>query len=121
MNVMSARKQCTRAIEKGGELAEAKGMLAMKYILDLDGVRHGTRNKADLAVREKDLGLFSRALDPERWEFAMGVDFLLQSEEYRCMLLEQGPTRSDLRHPALTFCGLLDRVQNLAFINGPSA
>ena len=51
----------------------------------------------------------------------MGVDFLLQSEEYRCMLLERGRTRSDLRHPALTSCGLLDRVQNLAFINSPSA
>ena len=44
MNVMSAKKQCTRAIEEGGELAEEKGMLAMKYILDMDGVRHGTRN-----------------------------------------------------------------------------
>ena len=86
---MSAKKQCTRAIEEGGELAEEKGMLAMKYILDMDGVRHGTRNKADLAVREKDLGLCFRALDPERWEFAMGVDFLLQSDGHHRTILER--------------------------------
>jgi hypothetical protein len=113
------KKQCVRQLEDGGEHSDDKGML--KFILDLDGVRHSTRNKTDLAAREKDLGLCFRSMDPDRWEFAMGADCLLQPEDYRCMILEQGRTRSDLRHPAFTSCGLLDRIQSLAVANGSAA
>ena len=114
-----SKKQCVRQLEDGGEHSDEKGML--KFILDLDGMRHPTRNKTDLATREKDLGLCFRSMDPDRWEFAMGADCLLQPEDYRCMVLEQGRTRSDLRHPAFTSCGLLDRIQCLTVANGSAA
>lgn len=109
--VNQAKRVCNRSLEDGGELTESKGMF--KYIIDLEGVKHPTRNKTDLALREKELRFCFRALDAERWEFAMGSDFLLQTEEYRCMVAEQGRTRSDQRNSAFEACGLLDRVQGL--------
>ena len=63
----------TRLLEDVGELGESghdgpieKGMT--KYILDLDGCKHVTRNKSDIAQREKDLGYIFRTVDKERWE-----------------------------------------------------
>ncbi len=100
-----AKRVCNRSPEIGGELSE--------FIIDLEGVRHPTRNKSDLAIREKDLRFLFRALDTERWEFAMGADFLLQSEEYRCMITEQGRTRCDQRNSTFESCGLSDRIQGL--------
>ena len=38
-----------------------------KNILDLDGRKHPTRDKSDIAVREKDLGFAFRAVDRD-WE-----------------------------------------------------
>ena len=81
-----------------------------KFIIKLEGVKHPTRNKSDLGIQKKDLRFLFRALDTERWVFAMGADFLLQSEEYSCMITEQGRTRCDQRNSAFESCGLLDRI-----------
>ena len=112
----TAKRQCLRQLVEGGELAAAmedKGML--KYILDLEGVRHATRVKTDIPQREKDLSFCFRAMDPERWEYAMGTDFTLQPEEYRRMLVEQSQTRSSSRNESFNSCGKLDRVHKLEF------
>ena len=110
-----ARKRlCVRPPEDGVGLTDASVERGTyKYILDLDGGKHPTRNKSDIAVREKDLGFAFRAVDRDRWEFIMGTDFLLQPEEYRFTILQQGRLRADHRHRAFKSCGFLDRVQGL--------
>ena len=115
------KRFCVRLPEGGGEQAgcdnEApieKGMT--KYILDLDGCKHSTRNKSDIAKREKDLGFSFRAIDKERWEYVMGTDFLLQAAEYRVTIMQQGRLRAEHRHKAFTSCGFFDRIQGLSFL-----
>ena len=91
MGEAANKRQCIRPPEDGAGLADTsveKGMY--KYILDLDGGKHPTRNKSDIALREKDLGFVFRAVDRDRWEYIMGTDFLLQPEEYRFTILQQG-------------------------------
>ena len=87
-----------------------------KYILDLDGCKHSTRNKSDIAKREKDLGFSFRAIDRERWEYVMGTDFLLQAAEYRVTIMQQGRLRAKHRHKAFTSCGFFDRIQGLSLL-----
>ena len=114
------KRLCTRQPELGGELADSdKGTL--RFILDLDGGRHYTRNKTELAVREKELCFIFRAMDKDRWEYAMGTDFNLQTEDYRCMIIEQGKTRAEHRNPAFGTCGLLDRIQGLSIVRTTEA
>lgn len=115
------KRCCVRLPEGRGEQAgcdyEApieKGMT--KYILDLDGCKHTTRNKSDIAKREKDLGFSFRVIDRERWEYVMGTDFLLQAAEYRVTILQQGRLRAEHRHKAFTSCGFFDRIQGLDFL-----
>ena len=81
-----------------------KGM--SKYILDLDGGKHATRNKSDIAKREKELGFAFRAVDRERWEFLAGTDFLLQSADYRTTFIQQGRMRAGHRDRAFLSCGV---------------
>ena len=114
-----SKRLCVRSLEDRGELADEsrdssveKGM--SKYILDLDGGKHATRNKSDIAQREKDLGFAFRAVDRERWEYLAGTDFLLQSADYRITIIQQGRMRADHRHKAFLSCGVLDRVQGLS-------
>ena len=115
------KRLCTRLPEEGGEQAGGdqdahieKGMT--KYILDLDGCKHSTRNKSDIALREKVLGFSFRAIDKERWEYVMGTDFLLQAAEYRVTIMQQGRLRAEHRHKAFTSCGFFDRIQGLPFL-----
>ena len=47
----------TRLLEDVGEPAENRDEKGTsEYILDLDGIKHTTRNKSDIAQRKKDLG-----------------------------------------------------------------
>ena len=85
--IQQSKRLCVRSLEDRGEQADEsrdssveKGM--SKYILDLDGGKHATRNKSDIAQREKDLGFAFRAVDRERWECLAGTDFLLQPADY---------------------------------------
>ena len=87
--------------------------------MDLEGGRHVTRNKTDLSSRETELAFLFRALDAERWESAMGVDFTLQTEKYRSMIVEEAKTRVELRNPTFSSCGIYDRVYNLKLFTDP--
>lgn len=113
----ASKRLCVRSLEDMGEPADEsrdssieKGM--SKYILDLDGGKHATRNKSDIAKREKELGFAFRAVDRERWEFLAGTDFLLQSADYRTTIIQQGRMRAEHRHRAFLSCGVLDRIQS---------
>lgn len=112
------KRPCMRTLEVGGELTESindiKGM--SKFIMDLYGTEYATRNKTDLTQRGKDLGFLFRALDKNRWEFAMGKDYLLQTEDYRSMIIDRGKTRADHRHRAFESCGFQDRIQSLGIV-----
>ena len=64
----TVKRQCLRQLDEEGDLSEVredKGML--KYILDLEGVRHHTRVKTDIPAREKQLWFAFRAMEPDRW------------------------------------------------------
>ena len=116
-----AKRLCIRLPETEGELAESKNLEVpiekgtTKYILDLDGYKHLTRNKTDIAQREKELWFAFRTVDKDRWEYVMGSDLTLQPAEYRYTVIQQARLRSDHRHEAFTSCGYLDRIQDLEF------
>ena len=115
----SRKRLCIRPPESYGGLAKVnsdKGM-SEKYIIDLDSGIHYTRSKSDLIQREKDLRFAFRAIGRDRWKFVMGSDLLLQPEEYRIMIKQQGRLRSDRRHTAFKSCGHYDKVQNLEFLH----
>jgi hypothetical protein len=46
--------------------------------LDLNGVKHPTRNKSDIALREKELHFMMRVMDKERREYGITSDLALQ-------------------------------------------
>ena len=66
----------------------------MKYINDLDGGRYQILNKTDLGTREEELHFLFRALDVDRREGAMGVDYLLQTEKYRALIVSEAKSRT---------------------------
>ena len=115
------KRLCIRLPETEGELAESRNLEVpiekgtTKYILDLDGCQHLTRNKTDIAQRERDLWFVFRTVGKERWEFVMGSDFTLQTVEYRSTVVQQARLRPDHRHKAFTSCGYFDRIQDLEF------
>jgi hypothetical protein len=51
-----------------------------------------------------------------RWEYAMGPDHKLQTEEYRNSILQQGRTRADHKHKASVTTSFLDRIQGLYLV-----
>ena len=115
-----AKRACLRQLDIGGELAddvEDKPKGTSTYLLDLEGVRRATRNKTDIPQREKDTHFVFRAMDPEKWEYSISTDLVLQPEAYRRMVCEQGDTQTDDQHPAFTACGLISRVQSLALFS----
>ena len=79
-------------------------------------MKHPTRNKTDIAQRERDLYFVFRAMDPEELEYSISTDLVLQPELYRSIVCEQGDTQSDDRHNVFMSCGLISRVQKLAFV-----
>ena len=110
------KHQCVRPLGEDGELVDdtrsrVKG--TSTFVLDLDGVKHHTRNKADLSLRERELAFLLRAMDSKRREYSVASDLSLQTEVYRRMLCEQSDTQAeDMKHTFMS-CGLLSRVQRL--------
>ena len=110
----SSKRPCVRLLGELGEQPDStveKGTL--KFVNDLDGGRYYTRNKTDLGTREEELYFLFRALDVDRREGAMGVDYVLQTEKYRALIVSEAKARTELRNPAYTSCGLYDRVYKL--------
>ena len=105
-----------RHLVSGGELVEdAVDKPKGTYLLDLDDVRHFTRNKSDLALRERELNFIFRSMDVRRRDYVVSTDLILQTEIYRSMLNEQGDTHPGDRHEAFVSCGILSRVPLLLF------
>ena len=105
-----------RQLEIGGELGEdttEKPKGTSTYLLDLDGVKHFTRNKTDISQRERDLHFIFRAMDTRKWDYCVSTDFVLQTELYRSMVCEQSDTQPEDRHIAFQSCGIMSRVQKL--------
>lgn len=118
-NGRPTKRSRVRLPEEGGEQTEGKHDVekgTTKYILDLDGNKHITRNKSDIMQREKDLGFVFRTVDEERWEHVMGSDFLLQVDYYKTTITQQARLRANRRHEAFISCGFIDRIQDLNFI-----
>lgn len=110
------KRQCVRTLGDDGEgaddaLTRTKGTSI--YLLDLDGAKHFTRNKSEIAVREKELYFLFRAMDSEKQEYCIASDVTLQTEVYRRMLCEQGDTQSEDRTQTFLSCGLMSRIQKL--------
>ena len=111
-----SKRQCVRPLDLVGEQAEEieeKQKGTSVWLIDLENVRHATRTKADIPLRERELNFLYRAMDPEKQEFSITNDCSIQPEAYRSMLCEQGDTQGDERHKAFTACGLISRVQRL--------
>ena len=101
-----SKRSRARLPEDGGEHAESKQDAdkgTTKYILDLDGNKHMTRNKSDIMQREKDLGFIFRTVDEERWGFIMGTDFLLQVNYYKNTIMLQARLRASAGGMSLSF------------------
>ena len=110
------KRQCIRPLVEVGELTDDTGGRlkgTSSYILDLNGVKHSTRNKTDIAQRERDLHMVFRAMDAEKMDYSITTDFVLQPEVYRAMLCEQGDSQADNRHLAFISCGLISRIHRL--------
>lgn len=113
-----AKRPCLRPLVEGGEQEDDTGekLRGMStYLLDLDGVKHSTRNKTVNPQRERDLYLVFRTMDREKWEYAVSTDLILQPENYRSMICEQRDTQSGERHSAFISCSLISRIQRLRF------
>ena len=110
------KRQCIRPLVEVGEPTDDTGGRlkgTSSYILDLNGVKHLTRNKTDIAQREKDLRMVFRAMDAEKMDYSITTDFVLQPEVYRDMLCEQGDSQANNRHLAFISCGLISRIKRL--------
>ena len=80
------------------------------YIIDLEEVRHSTRNKTDLAQREKDLAFAFRAMESVKWPFFMTSDCTVKVEEYLSV------SKEIHRNPAFSTCSLLDRIGDVSIV-----
>ena len=104
------KRQCVRPLGEDGELVDdtasrVKG--TSTFVLDLDGVKHPTRNKTDLSLRERELSFLLRAMDSKRREYSVASDVTLQTEVYRRMLCEQSDIQADDRKQTFMSYGLL--------------
>ena len=94
------KRQCVRPLGEDGEFVDDTGSRVKgtsTFVLDLDGVKHHTRNKADLSLRERELAFLLRAMDSRRREYSVASDVSLQTEVYRRMLCEQSDTQAQGR------------------------
>lgn len=110
------RTRSCLSVDDGDQTVAVQGEKMTMYIIDLEGVRHPTRNKTDVAQREKDLAFAFRAMDSVKWPFFMTSDCTVQVEEYLSVLLEQGKTREIYRNPAFHTCSLLDRIGDVSIL-----
>jgi hypothetical protein len=49
----------------------------------------------------------------------MGVDNILETEKCRALIVSEAKSRTELRNPAFTSCGLYDRVYKLQVFTDP--
>jgi hypothetical protein len=117
------KRQCIRSLDGVGESTESTSSYdrdTSRYLIyDLDGNSYVTRNKADIIPREEALGFLFRTVDPRRRIVLMGRDYILQSEAYQVMCLQQGRTRLDQRLEAYESCGHMDRIQEIDISRNP--
>ena len=107
-------------LDIGGEQQDSiQGEKSGSFIVDLDGVKHPTRSKKEISVREMELAFGFRVVAAARWTHLMGADLLLQPEKYYRMISEQSKTRASSREAAFESCGLADRIRNLHFAEIP--
>ena len=99
-----------------GELADFTRLGMSKFMMNLDGDSFSMRDKTDIGAREKKLFLLFRMLEKNRWEYAMGPDYKLQTEEYRNTIIQQGRTRAEHKNKAFLTCSFLDRIQGLKIV-----
>ena len=104
-SILAVGKRIRRPVI-GGETGEDAEERPKGTYLNLDELKHFTRNKTDLALREKELNFIFRAMETQRRDFATGTDFILKTEVYRSMLNEQGDTQTGDRHKAFESCGI---------------
>ena len=110
------KRSCRRPLEEEGELADFSRLGMSKFMMNLDGESFTMRDKTDIGAREKKLFLLFRMLERNRWEYAMGPDYKLQTEEYRNTVIQQGRTRGDHKHKAFLTTSFLDRIQGLHLV-----
>jgi hypothetical protein len=70
--VTAEKRQRNRPLGEEGEVADDTGSRfrdTSSDLLDLNGVRHPTRNKSEIALREKGLHFMMRAMEKERREY----------------------------------------------------
>jgi hypothetical protein len=118
-NIESSRppkRACRRPLEEEGELADFTRLGMSKFMMNLDGDSFSMRDKTDIGAREKKLFLLFRMLEKNRWEYAMGPDYKLQTEEYRNTIIQQGRTRAEHKNKAFLTCSFLDRIQGLKLV-----
>ena len=114
----SGKRQCVRPLGVGGEQADDAGEKIKGTsinLIDLEGCRHPTRTKGEIAQREADLNFVWRAMDAEKLEFCVTPDSALQVEEYRSLLCEQAETDKSDRHTTFISSGLISQIQKLVF------
>lgn len=119
VQVAAEKRQCVRQLGEEGEPTDASGGSkstkgTFTYLLDLNGVKHFTRNKGDFAQREKEFYFIMRAMEIARREYGITYDLVLQAEVYRRMLCEQGDTQAEDRIEAFMSCGLISRVHRIS-------
>jgi hypothetical protein len=102
--------------EESGKPADFSRLGTSKFMMNLDGDAFSMRDKDDFGAREKKLFRCFRMLDKLRWEYTMGPDYKLQTEEYRNTILQQGRTRADHKHKAFLTTSILDRIQDLYLV-----
>jgi hypothetical protein len=111
------KRPCRRPLEEEiGEPADVSRLGTSKFMMNLDGDAFAMRDKNDIGAREKKLFTLFRMLDKLRWEYAMGPDYKLQTEEYRNTIMQQGRTRGDHKHKAFLTTSFLDRIQGLHLV-----
>jgi hypothetical protein len=52
--------------------------MLVKNLLNLDDVKHFTRNKSELALRERELNFVFRAMDATKRDYVTSTGFILQ-------------------------------------------
>jgi hypothetical protein len=110
VDMVGAKRVCARQLEVVGDLAEdTVGKHEGAYSLsmtDLDDATYSTRNKTDLVQRKTELYLIVRMMDPEKREYVVTNDMVIQPELYRSIICEMSDTQEEDLLPAFTACTL---------------
>ena len=111
----SPKRSCSAA-GGGCELADFFRLGMSKFMMNLGGESFSMRDKTDNGAKGKKLFLLFRILEKNRWEYAMGPDYKLQTEEYRNTVIQERRTRGDHKHKAFLTTSFLDIIQGLHLV-----